>query len=208
SSDNGSYLQERNGELRGKKGALFEGGHRVPGIVYWKDGIPGGRVEDEPAGAVDLLPTLCGLIGIGKPEKVHLDGSDLAPLLTGTGTFSRHQPLVVMSDASMVMRVGDHTLFASSTARSPTDIKTAERLMEQVKEVLGDDLEKELGGLNLRSRMFNGNFANLEANRLRAQFRKLYYFQESGSRNSKRANLVVSNCMTSPRIRVRKRILH
>ena len=163
----------------GKKGALFEGGHRVPGIVYWKGGIPGGRVEDEPAGAVDLLPTLCGLIGIDKPEEVHLDGSDLAPLLTGTGTFSRHQPLVVMSDASMVMRVGNHTLFASSTARSPIDIKTADRLMEQVKGVLGDDLEKELDGMNLRSRMFNGNFANPEANRLRAQFRKLYYFQES-----------------------------
>ena len=51
--------------------------------------------------------------------------------------------------------------------------------MEQVKEVLGDDLERELDGMNLRSRMFNGNFANPEANRLRAQFRKLYYFQES-----------------------------
>jgi hypothetical protein len=46
-SDNGSYRQERNGELRGKKGSLFEGGHRVPGIIYWKGGIPGGRVEDE-----------------------------------------------------------------------------------------------------------------------------------------------------------------
>ncbi|MDA7912720.1 DUF1587 domain-containing protein, partial [Akkermansiaceae bacterium] len=186
---NGSYLQERNGELRGKKGALFEGGHRVPGIVYWKGGIPGGRVEDEPAGAVDLLPTLCGLIGIDKPEEVHLDGSDLAPLLTGTGTFSRHQPLVVMSDASMVMRVGNHTLFASSTARSPIDIKTADRLMEQVKGVLGDDLEKELDGMNLRSRMFNGNFANPEANRLRAQFRKLYYFQESWIPELKKSGL-------------------
>ena len=32
SSDNGSYRQERSGELRGKKGSHFEGGHRVPGI--------------------------------------------------------------------------------------------------------------------------------------------------------------------------------
>ena len=189
SSDNGSYLQERNGELRGKKGALFEGGHRVPGIFYWKGGIPGGRVEDEPAGAVDLLPTLCGLIGIEKPEGVHLDGSDLAPLLTGGGNFERHQPLFWMSDANMVMRVGDHTLFASSTARSPIDFKTADRLMEQVKEVLGDDLEKELGGMNLRSRMFNGNFGNPEANRLRAQFRKLFYFQESWIPELKKSEL-------------------
>lgn len=179
SSDNGSYRQERSGELRGKKGALFEGGHRVPGIVYWKDGIPGGRVEGEPAGSVDLLPTLCGLIGIDQPEGVHLDGSDLAPLLTQSGNFTRHQPLFWMSESSMVMRVGDHTLFASSTAKSPIDFKTSDRLMKQIKEVLGDDLEKELGGMDFRSRLFNGKLSNPEANRLKEQLRDLYYFQES-----------------------------
>jgi arylsulfatase A len=179
SSDNGSYRQERNGELRGKKGALFEGGHRVPGIIYWKGGIPGGRVEDEPAGAVDLLPTLCGLIGIEKPAKVHLDGSDLAPLLTRSGNFKRHQPLFLMSEGPMVMRVGDHTLFASVTAKSPIDFKTADRLTEQIKEVLGDDLEKVLDGMELRSRLFNGRLANPEAERLRNQLRDLYYFNEA-----------------------------
>ncbi|WP_158231028.1 sulfatase-like hydrolase/transferase [Rhodopirellula bahusiensis] len=189
SSDNGSYLQKRNGELRGKKGALFEGGHRVPGIFYWKDGIAGGRVEKEPAGVVDLLPTLCGLIGIDKPGGVHLDGSDLAPLLTGSDSFNRHQPLFWMAEANMVMRVGDHTLFATSTAKSPIDFKSADRLMQEVKEVLGDDLEKELGGMDLRSRMFNGNFANPEANRLRAQHRKLYYFQESWIPELKKSGL-------------------
>ena len=189
SSDNGSYLQERNGELRGKKGALFEGGHRVPGIFYWKDGIPGGRVEKEPAGVVDLLPTLCGLIGIDKPKGVHLDGSDLAPLLTRSGSFKRHQPLFWIAGTNMVMRVGDHTLFASSTAKSPIDFKTANRLMEQVKEVLGDDLEKELGGMDLRSRMFNGRFANPEANRLRDQHRRLFYFQESWIPELKKSGL-------------------
>jgi len=179
SSDNGSYRQERSGELRGKKGSLFEGGHRVPGIIYWKGGIPGGRVEDEPAGAVDLLPTLCGLIGIEKPAKVHLDGSDLAPLLTRSGSFKRHQPLFWMSEGPMVMRVGDHTLFASVTARSPIDFKAADRLMEQIKEVLGDDLEKVLNGMELRSRLFNGRLANPEADRLRHQLRDLYYFNEA-----------------------------
>ena len=191
SSDNGSYRQERNGELRGKKGSLFEGGHRVPGIIYWKGGIPGGRVEDEPAGAVDLLPTLCGLIGIDKPKGVHLDGSDLAPLLTGTGngTFKRHQPLFWMSGANMVMRVGDHTLFASGTAKSPIDFKTADRLMKQIKEVLGDDLEKELGGLDFRSRLFNGRFANPKANRLQQQHRDLYYFNEAWIPELKRSGI-------------------
>jgi arylsulfatase A len=179
SSDNGSYRQERSGELRGKKGSLFEGGHRVPGIIYWKDGIPGDRVEDEPAGAVDLLPTLCGLIGIDKPAGVHLDGSDLAPLLTQSGNFTRYQPLFWMSESNMVMRVGDHTLFASSTAKSPIDFKAANRLTEQIKEALGDDLEEVLGGMELRSRLFNGKLDHPEAERLRNQLRDMFYFQES-----------------------------
>lgn len=189
SSDNGSYLQERSGELRGKKGALFEGGHRVPGIVYWKDGIPGGRVEDEPAGAVDLLPTLCGLIGIEKPAGLHLDGSDLAPLLTESGNFERHQPLFWMNESSMVIRVGDHTLFASSTAKSPIDFKAANRLTEQIKEVLGDDLERVLGGMELRSRLFNGKLDHPEADRLRHQLREMFYFQESWIPELKKSGL-------------------
>jgi len=181
-SDNGSYRPERSGELRGQKGSQFEGGHRVPGIFYWKGGIPGGRVEDEPAGVVDLLPTLCGLIGIEKPEKVHLDGSDLAPMLTGSGKFKRHQPLFWMTGANMVLRMSDHTLFASGTAKSPIDFKAANRLTEQIKQVLGDDLEKVLDGRDvkdLRNRLFNhGRLANPEANRLKNQLRDLYYFNE------------------------------
>jgi arylsulfatase A len=191
SSDNGSYRQDRNGELRGKKGSQFEGGHRVPGIFYWKGGIPGGRVEAEPAGFVDLLPTLCGLIGIDKPESVHLDGSDLAPLLTRSGNFERHQPLFWISGANMVVRMGDHTLFASGTAKSPIDSKTADRLMKQIKELAGDDLEKGLSKMELRSRLFSSNtrLSNPEANRLRHQLRDLYYFNEAWIPELKRSGI-------------------
>ena len=179
SSDNGSYRQERSGELRGKKGSHHEGGHRVPGIFYWKAKIPGGRVEDEPAGAVDLLPTICGLLGIEKPKGVFLDGSDLTPLLTGTGSFERHQPLFWMNGSTMALRMGNHTLLAPSTARLPFDNTKANRLLQQTKTALGDNIEEELGGLNLRSRMFNGRFANPKANRLRDEFRSLFYFNEA-----------------------------
>ena len=179
SSDNGSYRQDRCGKLRGKKGSHHEGGHRVPGIFYWKGKIPGGRVEKEPAGAVDLLPTLCGLLGIDKPKDVFLDGSDLTPLLTRVGSFERHQPLFWMNGSTMAMRMGDHTLLAPSTARLPFDNAKANRLLQQTKLALGDDLEKELGGLDLRSRMFNGRFANREANRLRDEFRAMFYFNEA-----------------------------
>jgi len=179
SSDNGSYRQDRCGKLRGKKGSHFEGGHRVPGIFYWKGKIPGDRDEDEPAGAVDLLPTICGLLRIDKPKGVHLDGSDLTPLLTQAGAFERHQPLFWMNGSTMALRIGDYTLLAPSTARLPFDHAKANRLMQQTKMALGDNLEKELGGLDLRSRMFNGRFANPKANRLHDEFRAMFYFDEA-----------------------------
>ena len=160
-------------------GVLEKGGHRVPGIFYWKGKIPGGRVEKEPAGAVDLLPTLCGLLGINKPRDVFLDGSDLTPLLTRTGRFERHQPLFWMNGSTMALRMGDHTLLAPNTARLPFDNAKANRLLQRTKLALGDDLEKELSGLDLRSRMFNGQFANSEANRLRDEFRAMFYFKEA-----------------------------
>jgi len=179
SSDNGSYRQDRCGKLRGKKGSHYEGGHRVPGIFYWKGKIPGGHVEKEAAGAVDLLPTICGLLGIDKPKGVFLDGSDLTPLLIRNGSFERHQPLFWMNGSTMALRMGDHTLLAPSTARLPFDNAKAKRLLEQTKLALGDDLEKELGGLDLRTRMFNGGFVNREANRLRDEFRAMFHFNEA-----------------------------
>ena len=113
SSDNGSYRADRNGGLHGNKGSNFEGGLRSPGIFFWPDGFRGGRTESAPAGSVDLLPTICGLIGIDKPAGVHLDGADLSPLLMEKGTFKRAQPLIWLAPSSghlATLRDGSYTL--------------------------------------------------------------------------------------------------
>lgn len=94
-SDNGSYRRDRVGDVRGVKGQNWEGGLRVPGIYFWPGTIHAGRVESTPAGLVDLLPTVCGLLGLPPPPGVHLDGADLSPLLDAKSsrTFERPQPL-------------------------------------------------------------------------------------------------------------------
>ena len=88
-SDNGGYLNyadrftgeiSSNAPLRGQKGDVLEGGHRVPAIAWWPGRIEAGRVTHETTATMDLLPTYAELAGVAIPEGV--DGTTLVPLLT------------------------------------------------------------------------------------------------------------------------------
>ncbi len=100
SSDNGPSRETRNwmdgrreaftggsaGPLREGKFSLFEGGIRVPGLMRWPGRLPAGTVEDRPAAAMDLFPTLLRAAG-GDPAAYEPDGCDLTPALTGTAPW-------------------------------------------------------------------------------------------------------------------------
>lgn len=60
SSDNGGAetAGADNGILRNGKGSAFEGGMRVPGLIWWPGHVEGGRVMDQPIAVYDWLPTL------------------------------------------------------------------------------------------------------------------------------------------------------
>lgn len=75
------------GPLKGRKGSLFEGGHRVPFIASWPGVIPGGRTSDEVAMTMDLLPTFAMLSGSSLPGGHDIDGVDLMPMLKGTANL-------------------------------------------------------------------------------------------------------------------------
>ncbi|MBL4766492.1 MAG: sulfatase-like hydrolase/transferase, partial [Rhodobacteraceae bacterium] len=182
-SDNGSYRNERNGPLRGAKGSNYEGGIRVPGIFYWPNGIKGGQVEDEPAGVVDLLPTICGLVGIDKPKGVHLDGSDISPILTGQREkFVRHQPLFWLkpsSSPSATIRDGKYAMVAFRDYELPQDKKAMERIYNEIEAILKKTNSPELAQGNLRSQIFNSKFQNKEARKLSNEYKAFNQFQES-----------------------------
>ena len=116
-SDNGSYRDDRVGNLRGKKGSNWDGGIRVPGIFSWPGVIKQNRAVKEPAGLVDILPTLCGLLNLEVPKDRMIDGSDLSTLLQGEANkFRRHQPLfwhLQKSRPIVAMRDGDFSLVAN-----------------------------------------------------------------------------------------------
>jgi arylsulfatase A-like enzyme len=87
--DNGpspTYKQKRTAGLRGSKLSLYEGGTRLPLIVWWPGATPAGRVNERTVlNAVDLLPTFCRLAGAPVPPEVatKLDGEDLSAAFTG-----------------------------------------------------------------------------------------------------------------------------
>ena len=134
----------------------------------------------EPGQFRDLLPTLAGLLGIDPPTDVHLDGTDLTPLLTGRKeAFSRTQPLFWFSpDAGAAIRDGKYSLVAYPGYQLPKDREGMQALFEQVKAVLEETNDPALTHGDLWTQMFNG-FDNKEAERIRIQFIRLNEFRES-----------------------------
>ena len=81
-SDNGAHRRYgSNGGLRGHKSQLWEGGHRVPAIVWAPGRMPAGRVSQVPAISIDVFPTMLALAGVTPPPG--LDGVDLSATLHG-----------------------------------------------------------------------------------------------------------------------------
>lgn len=86
-SDNGGYLRyyggfeniSSNGPLKGQKGQMYEGGHRVPTIVSWPNRNQA-DVTSELAHSTDWFPTFAKLTGVSIDD-MSLDGLDLSPLL-------------------------------------------------------------------------------------------------------------------------------
>jgi arylsulfatase A-like enzyme len=80
-----------NAPLRFGKASAYEGGVRVPLIVYWPGVTKPGTASDAPVITMDLFPTLADVAGLSVsdpgPGKVPAgrDGVSLVPLLRGAG---------------------------------------------------------------------------------------------------------------------------
>ena len=88
-SDNGPHKEgghdpvffDSNGELRGFKRDLFEGGIRAPLLAMWPGKIKAGSTSAHVSAHWDMFPTFCELAGIDVPTDV--DGISLLPTLLG-----------------------------------------------------------------------------------------------------------------------------
>lgn len=115
SSDNGGAgylgLPEVNAPFRGWKVTMFEGGIRAPIFVKWPAKIAAGTRVDTPVAHIDLMPTMAAAAGAALPQGVEIDGLNLLPLATGTGSIERlNDALFWQSGYLRVVRAGDWKL--------------------------------------------------------------------------------------------------
>ena len=102
--------------FRGEKNTNWEGGWRVPAMVRWPGQIPAGSVSNEIVHHMDWFPTFAAAAGnpdikqqllggqrLGsRSYKVHLDGYNILPMLTGqTDESPRHEIFYFSDDGDL-----------------------------------------------------------------------------------------------------------
>jgi arylsulfatase A-like enzyme len=94
-SDNGAdwkledlarYAHRANGDWRGEKADIWEGGHRIPFIARWPGHIRPNSVNKELGSLGDLMATAAAIVGTKLPDNAGEDSFNLLPALLGTNT--------------------------------------------------------------------------------------------------------------------------
>ena len=116
STDNGPHMNTwpdaAMTPFRGEKNTNWEGGWRVPAMVRWPGKIKAGSISNEIMHHMDWLPTFLAAAGepdvkqkllkghtaIGRNYKVHLDGYNFLPFLTGEAAETDRREIFYFSD--------------------------------------------------------------------------------------------------------------
>jgi len=116
STDNGPHYNTwpdaASTPFRGEKNTNWEGGWRVPAMVRWPGHIKAGSISNEIMHHMDWLPTFLAVAGetnvkeellkghdaMGRHYKVHLDGYNFLPFLTGEAEAGPRHEVFYFSD--------------------------------------------------------------------------------------------------------------
>jgi arylsulfatase A-like enzyme len=129
-SDNGPNGVRYNGNLKGIKAQVDEGGVTVPFLIHYPDGgIQNKTIAREYFGAhIDVLPTLAELAGIDLPDTLDIHGRSLVPLLNEDNpawedrNFFTHQVIREFDTIPGAVRTGQYTLTIKNTGTELYDI--------------------------------------------------------------------------------------
>ncbi|UCH34279.1 MAG: sulfatase-like hydrolase/transferase [Armatimonadota bacterium] len=94
-SDNGGQTLwgADNTPLRGRKGAVYEGGFRVPFAAQWIGTLPQGARYEHPVSSLDIFVTAAAAAGAALPSDRVYDGRDVLPYVLGGKAGEPHERL-------------------------------------------------------------------------------------------------------------------
>ena len=137
SSDNGPSLKQGifagdAGELREGKGTTFEGGHKVPGIVYMPGTVLTGKIIDDISSQLDIYPTIAEITGAKLPD-YQVDGVSLWNTLTKGQAHSRDVFYFFLKYELQAMRKGDFKVHNAHSYKSPYPQRKKRKSSEKYK---------------------------------------------------------------------------
>jgi arylsulfatase A-like enzyme len=131
-----------NGDLRGYKGDIYEGGMREPLIVRWKGHVSANSTSAFVTGFEDWMPTLLDLAGATNLISKTADGISFAPTLLGRGQAAR--PFLYREfhgyGGQQAVRVGDWKLLRRHLLDNP---KAPAKATLELYDLAVDPAEKE-----------------------------------------------------------------
>ena len=144
------------GPLRGAKGTTWEGGIRVPCVMWGPGYIPAGAVTREIATTMDLLPTFIAMAGAELPSDRTLDGRDISPLMLGEpGAKSPHEAFYYYRETHLdAVRSGQWKLVYPRPGRDESEWLLSRggaflgEILEPVTELELYNLESDIGEQN------------------------------------------------------------
>ena len=109
-------------DFRGRKGSVYEGGHKVPAIAWWPGTIAPGTSSNIPLISIDVMPTMLDLAGVSSGVK--FDGRSFRDIVTGQKKTMPSRPLYWASlsnsgNRSEAMRLQDWKLVVLHPKATP-----------------------------------------------------------------------------------------
>jgi arylsulfatase A-like enzyme len=114
-ADNGAWQDaypDAGTPFRGEKGTAFEGGWRVPGLMWWPGHVPAGAKYDEMMSHIDCWATLAKMVGLTPPphgawtdnngKPIYFDSIDNSAYILGQAKHSARRSWVYIDGESFM----------------------------------------------------------------------------------------------------------
>lgn len=162
SSDNGGVLMTEgarpeaeayraglrcNGELRGRKHSIYEGGFRVPFLVRWPGHVSSGTVCDETINLIDIYATLAAVIDqpLHPDKEVAEDSFNVLPAMLGTPHVEPLRPSMIVHspNGNFAIRRGPWKYIEGKPSATLKRVSRRDELQPQLYNLQDDPGEKQ-----------------------------------------------------------------